>query len=188
MKCISWNYCGLGNPWTVKILNWIIKERCPHLVFFIETKCTNRKIESIRRALHYDYCFSVDSIGKSGGITMLWNQSTTIQVISYARWHISVKWNEMPRNQHVILTGFYGHPETVKRTCSWALLKHLKPLLAKWEVRSMAQAGDPIGKWKTFKRRLTSIHSKTYLIKVRSSHGLTIEVKAISAKRSLTEC
>ena len=38
MKIISWNCCGLGNPWAVRDLNKLIQQKVPNLVFLMETR------------------------------------------------------------------------------------------------------------------------------------------------------
>jgi len=38
MKLISWNFQGLGNPWTVRSLLRLVREKKPTVVFLIETK------------------------------------------------------------------------------------------------------------------------------------------------------
>lgn len=37
------------------------------MVFLMETKCNERKMEHIRLKLKFDYCLAVESIGSSGG-------------------------------------------------------------------------------------------------------------------------
>lgn len=50
-------------------------------------------MDTIRPALKFDYYFSIDCVGKSGSLAMLWNESTSIQVMLYTRWHISIQWD-----------------------------------------------------------------------------------------------
>lgn len=71
MIYLSWNCQGFGNPRTIQTLSWLIKEKCPHLIFLIETMCNKMCMENVRRSINFENCFVVDSIGKSEGLAML---------------------------------------------------------------------------------------------------------------------
>ena len=43
MKHLSWNVQGLGNPWTIRALVFLIRKHSPDTIFLMEThlnKCT----------------------------------------------------------------------------------------------------------------------------------------------------
>lgn len=65
----------------------------------------------------------VDSVGRSGGLAMMWKSTIDVQVQSYSHWYISVVANDPVTNNEWLLTKFYGHPDAGKRTSSWNLLK-----------------------------------------------------------------
>jgi exonuclease III len=48
MNILSWNCRGLGNPWTIRDLCQLTKEKNPNLVFLMETKLRRKKMELIR--------------------------------------------------------------------------------------------------------------------------------------------
>ncbi len=48
MSCISWNYQGLGNPWTVRVLHNLVKTKCPQILFLVETKQDVTVVDSVR--------------------------------------------------------------------------------------------------------------------------------------------
>ncbi|XP_042939538.1 uncharacterized protein LOC122274575 [Carya illinoinensis] len=127
MSIISWNCRGLGNPRTVRILNRLVKDKCPSLVFLMETKCSKARIETVKRCIKFDSCLVVDSKGSSGGLAMLWKDDVKVQLFNFSRWHISVYVKTSANETPWMLTGFYGHPMTSKRAQSWALLRVLKP-------------------------------------------------------------
>ncbi|KAF5465302.1 hypothetical protein F2P56_015322 [Juglans regia] len=126
MICISWNCRGLGNPRTVNILNLLIKDKSPNMLFFMETKCSKNRIEELSKILHFDSCMAVDSRGSSGGLALMWKRTLDISIYNYSRWHISAYVKEGCDRNPWLLTGFYGHPETAKRDMSWDLLKLIK--------------------------------------------------------------
>ena len=70
MKILSWNYRGLGNPRTVRELRRLVKEKKSEVVFLMETKLNNKKLEPIRVKLGFSNVFGVDSVRKSGGLAL----------------------------------------------------------------------------------------------------------------------
>jgi hypothetical protein len=48
-----------------------------------------------------------------------------VEIQNYSRWHVNVLVRTNGDNHHWKFTGFYGHPEVVKRKDSWTLLRHL---------------------------------------------------------------
>ncbi|XP_042983221.1 uncharacterized protein LOC122312630 [Carya illinoinensis] len=126
MSIVVWNCRELGNPRPVRILKKIVKDKCPNLVFLVETKAGKQRLESVRRSLKLDGCFVVHSVGLSGGIALLWKEEWEVTIINYTRWHISALVKEEVNGQTWQFTGFYGHLETAKRKGSWQLLEILK--------------------------------------------------------------
>lgn len=70
MNVLSWNCRGHGNPRTVRALNDLIRDRRPEVLFLIETISEKRRIEELRIKLGFSNCFSVDRIGRSGGLAV----------------------------------------------------------------------------------------------------------------------
>jgi exonuclease III len=75
MSILAWNCQGLGNPQTVRILHRLVKDKRPHLVFLIETKCMQAKASFLKIKLDYDSVFAVDCKGLSGGLILLWKST-----------------------------------------------------------------------------------------------------------------
>ncbi|KAG6645499.1 hypothetical protein CIPAW_08G126800 [Carya illinoinensis] len=123
MKHLDWNCRGLGNPRTVRELHLLVKEKSPDVVFLCETKCRRERIESIRDRLNFESCFSVDSIGRSGGLAFIWKKDLEAELDSYSHHHISISVKSDITSNKMILTGFYGQPATAKRGESWDLLR-----------------------------------------------------------------
>lgn len=68
----------LANPRTVRVLNWLVKEKSHNLIFLMKTKCDRVKIEYIKRKLKFKNFFVVDNIGRSGGLAMSWNEDVNL--------------------------------------------------------------------------------------------------------------
>ena len=128
MNIISWNCRGLGNLRAVLALHNLVKSQGPKILFLMETKLDVRKMEFMRIKLRFKYCFTVPSLGRSGGLVLLWNDDIQVTIHNYSINHIDatvclqgvLQWR---------FTGFYGNPITHRRRESWALLDKLHSLM-----------------------------------------------------------
>lgn len=127
MSYLSWNCRGIGSPRTARVLKDLIKVHQPSFVFLMETLTFSNKIEELRVKFGFDYCFSVDRVGRSGGLTILWKSSLSCEVISYSSNHIDVVFS-VNNVQDWRLSCFYGYLERARRRDSWHLLRHLASL------------------------------------------------------------
>jgi hypothetical protein len=76
----SWNCQGLENPWTVYDLCQLVKEKRPSLLFLMETINKKQCMEWLRVKLGFNGLFVVDSIGKSGGLALLWIDDIGLEI------------------------------------------------------------------------------------------------------------
>jgi hypothetical protein len=125
MSILCWNCRGLGNPRTVRDLCRLVKEKKPKLVFLIETKLRTDKLERIRIRIGFNSVFGVDSVGRSGGLALLWSDEISVEVQNYSRRHVNALVCLSSSGPKWVFTGFYGNPEPWKRHESWSLLKFL---------------------------------------------------------------
>lgn len=123
MIALSWNCRGLGNAATVPTISELVRARKPDIVFLFETLSYGVRLESIRIKLKFDFCFSINCIGRSGGLAVLWNNKINCNVLNYSRNHIDML--VMDSGGDWRITGFYGFPERNRRRLSWNLLRQL---------------------------------------------------------------
>ena len=76
MNILTWNCRGLGSPRTVHKLIKLIRIFKPQILFLIETKRKNAEMDWLRVKCDYDNCMVVDSVGRVGGLAMLWNNQS----------------------------------------------------------------------------------------------------------------
>lgn len=57
-------------------------EKCPILVFLMETMCSNKRMDAVR--MEFDSYLAVDNVGLSGGIALLWKEDWSVRVLSYS--------------------------------------------------------------------------------------------------------
>lgn len=98
----------------------------PQIIFLAETKIGNDIMQRIKSLLGFECCFSVDCVGKSGGLALLWNSESNLNIVSFSKGHIDSL--VQGRNGTWRFTCFYGSPKVEERPSSWTLLKRLKTL------------------------------------------------------------
>ncbi|KAL8504993.1 hypothetical protein ACS0TY_016260 [Phlomoides rotata] len=76
MIVLSWNCRGLGQPATDPTMCELVRARRPSIVLLFET-------------LSY-----VDCVGRSGGLTVLWNNTADCYIVSYFINHINLHTND----------------------------------------------------------------------------------------------
>jgi hypothetical protein len=106
----------------------MVNEKKPNLVFLIETKLHQRKIESVRLKLGFPNMFVVECVGKSGGLALLWETDCEVVIQNFTCRHINAIIQSPMVEEPWKFTDFYGHPETTKRQKSWNLLQFLATL------------------------------------------------------------
>ncbi|XP_074326770.1 uncharacterized protein LOC141664715 [Apium graveolens] len=124
MSCLSWNCRGLGNPRTVRGLNDLVRDRKPDVLFLSETISDAGRIKSLRMKLGFAQDFSVDRIGRSGGLAIFWKSHVDCSITGYSQNHIDIIFNE----NNVAswrLTFYYGYPERSRRREAWNMICRL---------------------------------------------------------------
>jgi hypothetical protein len=104
----------------------MVKEKKPTLLFLMETKSRQPKMETIRVKLGFDGLFVVNPVGRSGGLALLWRDGDDLRIQNFTRRHINAEVRIAESDRWWHLTCFYGHPIPSKRHESWALLHHLQ--------------------------------------------------------------
>ena len=126
MILLSWNCRGLGNPKAVRDLCLLAKEKKPDFLFLIKTKRSHLEMEWIRIKLGFEGSFVVNSIGRSGGLALMWKEDCNLVIQNYSRRHIKALVKSPEEGIEWKLTGFYGNLEVARRHELWNLLNFLK--------------------------------------------------------------
>lgn len=130
MNILSWNCRGLGNSRTVRVLGDLLRARRPDFLFLSETISFANKIEELRVKFGFFQCFSINRVGRSGGLAIFWKHNVSCEVSGYSQNHIDVVFNENNAASWR-LSCFYGYPERSRRKNSWdfiRLLASISPL------------------------------------------------------------
>ena len=88
IRVISWNCRGLGNCRSVKALHDLVRCWNPKIVFLMEIKSKKNRMESIKNRIGFSNGLIVPSVGRSGGIALLWTREISLEVKSYTKFHV----------------------------------------------------------------------------------------------------
>jgi exonuclease III len=80
MTLLSWNCRGLGSPRAVRDLCQLAKENKAHILFLMETKCSKARVEVVRVKLGFAGAFTVDHVGRNGGLALLWKEEGELEI------------------------------------------------------------------------------------------------------------
>uniref|UniRef100_A0A803PWX1 Reverse transcriptase domain-containing protein n=1 Tax=Cannabis sativa TaxID=3483 RepID=A0A803PWX1_CANSA len=140
---------GIGNPWTLRALQSHVREVDPAIIFLMESKLTRVQAERVCSVLKFDSLWTVDRVGLSGGLLLMWKKEVKLQVLDSSIGHIlaTVAGNGF---SPWYLTGFYGNPEASLRKFSWQLLRNLKkevqgPWLCVGDFNEIVSLAEKIG-------------------------------------------
>lgn len=63
--------------------------------------------------LRFEGCFTVNAMGRKGGLALLWRKQLHVRIINYYQWHISMQVEDEDQNLNSTLIGFYGEIQWV---------------------------------------------------------------------------
>lgn len=106
----------LGNLRTIKTLENVVLQEEPTIVFLIQTKLNLDWMVKLRDRCKIQHGLMVPSRGKSNGLAMYWKEGIKLDVQSYSPSHIDALVNGGRAVGWWHLTGFYGDPDTTKRS------------------------------------------------------------------------
>lgn len=125
MNILSWNCRGLGKRRAIREMSRYLRTHNPQILFLMETKKRSSEMEWLRSLWNFENCFTVDSIGRGGGLALLWTNSINMHIQSYFNNHIDAIVKADNNSQDLKLTGFYGHSDVAKRHTTWHTLRTL---------------------------------------------------------------
>ncbi|KAL8122327.1 hypothetical protein AgCh_018896 [Apium graveolens] len=114
----------MGPPWKFQFLQDVVGQERPTIVFLCETLSNKEKMEWVRTRLGFQGMIVVEAIGRSGGLTLLWKETSQVTLRSLSKYHIDVEVT-IAGLQPWRLTGFYGEPNRSQRRRTWELLRNL---------------------------------------------------------------
>ncbi|KAA3461736.1 reverse transcriptase [Gossypium australe] len=114
-----------GNSRAMRRLLNLITQYNPRMVFFMETKLDQKRMERVRNKGGFTNGIDVATEGTRGGLCLAWKDSIEVTLKSYSKWHIDVMVKEDRRKEEWRFTGLYGSPYVKDQDLVWTLLKSL---------------------------------------------------------------
>ncbi|XP_074301321.1 uncharacterized protein LOC141632701 [Silene latifolia] len=136
MNLFSLNCRGLGNPDVVGRLRNLIRREAPIVLFLCETKLSDSEMRKVRMLIDGYDGMEVDSVGRSGGLALLWQKGVHCVLRSMSVHYMDFDLEIGEASWRV--NGFYGWPAVQDRHLSWQQLR----LLAAEDTRPWLCIGD----------------------------------------------
>ncbi|KAB2599005.1 hypothetical protein D8674_039706 [Pyrus ussuriensis x Pyrus communis] len=116
MSYIFWNCRGLGSDTTTLY------------VFLSETKMKDHRICGVRKRLGYAHGFDVSPIGRSGGLSLWWEDNLEVKIIFSSKYIIDAVMRGAGQTHWCRFTGVYGTPYRNEKSGFWDWMgKHFTP-------------------------------------------------------------
>ncbi|XP_074346737.1 uncharacterized protein LOC141685542 [Apium graveolens] len=126
MAIITWNARGLNGEEAIRQAKLLVKYHKPNLLFLMETKLADGKVNIICNKLGFEHGFEVPRTGFGGGLMVLWKDNVEVTYLSSSPNHFScfLRLDNQARAWH--FCGFYGEPKVANRHYTWNLLQKLR--------------------------------------------------------------
>ena len=107
----------------------MVNDKKSNLVFLMETKLQQRKMESVCLKLDLTNMFVVECVRKSSSVALFSDSVCDVKIQNFSHLHINVVIHSPGIDVPWKFSSFYGHPEIAKRHESGELLQHLEQFL-----------------------------------------------------------
>lgn len=90
MSTVVWNARGLGGRRACLMLQHMVAEIKPSVLFICESKVPCKIASKWTSSLNFVGCLGVDPSGTKGGLLLYWNSNVNVVLRSYSMSHIDV--------------------------------------------------------------------------------------------------
>ncbi|XP_050207722.1 uncharacterized protein LOC126657130 [Mercurialis annua] len=125
MKILSWNLQGVGNPWTVRALKFLVQNNSPDIFFLMETKLNRGEFGTICRSFVAFNSVISDANGRRGGLALFWNKNLDVTINDVSENHIAFTAMNNSLDTQWKGVGVYGWPEGGNKHLTCDLLKRV---------------------------------------------------------------
>ncbi|KAL0004760.1 hypothetical protein SO802_012321 [Lithocarpus litseifolius] len=127
----------------------MVRAKDPSVVFLAETWADEARLKQVQRKIQFENIFSTPRPNRGGGLVMFWRSSIDVSVVGSSMNYIDAIINRNKEGEWRF-TGFYGEPETHKRSESWEQLRRLErkfqlPWLCAGDFNELTRADEKLG-------------------------------------------
>ena len=123
MSILSWNCRGAGSTETVRYLRKLRKMYFLDFLFLMETKQRFQYMMGVKKKLGYNNLVTMEPVGLSGGLAVLWKKSYKVNVLFRDKRVIDIKVEV--GSLSFFLTCVYGDPMVARRKVVWDHLANI---------------------------------------------------------------
>lgn len=103
-------------------LKHLCKAHTPAIVFLMETRALEGRIENVRSRLRFKNMFCVEAIGRSRGLCLFWSDEVSIQIFSSSQNIIHTSILIKKTGTYFDCSFVYGNPTFQQRRGLWSRL------------------------------------------------------------------
>ncbi|KAL0887179.1 hypothetical protein Bca101_011162 [Brassica carinata] len=123
MSILSWNCRGAGSSETVQRIRDFRRQFFPDFLFLMETKQKFSYMDVLKSSLGYDNLHTVEPIGRSGGLGLMWKSSYGVDILYSDKRIIDLKITI--GSLVLFLSCVYGDPVRGRRRIVWDKLSEI---------------------------------------------------------------
>lgn len=124
MSLLSWNCRGSGGLATVPTIRRYLRSIGADLAFISETKCSQVKAKQRIARLPLNNSEIVPSIGRGGGLWLLWSDNVSVSIIESTFYYIVAEVQLQPHLQPWLLFATYGDCDDRMNFQIWDRIRH----------------------------------------------------------------
>lgn len=126
MTHLCWKCRGVAAAATMRELKELCRIHQPAIVFLMETRAPEERLERVRRRLRFHSMFCVEARGRSGGLGLFWNKNVQIQILMSTQNYIHTVILFIETGKEYDCSFVYGNPIFQQRRNLWSRILRLQ--------------------------------------------------------------
>ena len=127
MKMIAWNCQGAGNVTFCNHAYKLHRRHSPKFFIIVEPRIVEERAQTAINTLPYTHSRRVDPTSFSGGIWLLWNESSSfkVEILTHSKHSLHAPVKVFSPSLAFLLTTVYASPNFAKQKVFWNYLENL---------------------------------------------------------------